>query len=759
MSPRTGKLPEILFDRACAAADRETSPRTWAINHTNYGLLLSERPGGPRPGDLDSGIEHMRAALEVRSPQLNVVDWAYSQLNLGLLHQRRATGDDLKTAAEYYRQALAHLKPADHPQLWAALQNNLGDALLSSDPTDAPGAARAIRSALDVTDPARDPLTCARLLWTLGRAEDITHGKRSPEAMNPREDALQLLAPAQAPELYRRIGGELVDAYSQLGRWDDAAELYTAMLTAFSTLYDAQSSAEGRRDILARSPNLARWAAYALARAGRPEQAIETIENGRARQLSSTLARETADLAQLAAADPYLADRYQEALAQYRAALAYTDQALAQLDAQARVTAAERRIQLLLHQIRGIPGQERFLQPMSVTDIQQAGHSYPVTYLISAPAGSYVLTVLPGQASPPVVNAVHVPEVTSTDVLQVVLFGYQGAPGLLSAQAADTLSRFSLLPVALNRLTELQPLLQPVANILTRSPANRVIVIPTGLLGLVPLHAVPIADANGHVIDDIGEMYLAPSAGVFAACRKRTSASRTDHLLGVADPQAGVRSLPGSRAELSAIRALFAKQGPTTCAFGSDATRSWVLRHVGQASHLHLACHGASAPVTTAEGRLYLAEGTTLTIGDLIDGRLEGCRLTIASACQSGHYSTSGTADEFTGLPAGFLQSGAACAIVSLWQVNDRATALLMTRFYELLLHPDTEAEAAPTPVAALRQARAWLRHLTTDQLEAFIQKHASLAETFNQPRAAPGTTTLPYAAPQHWAAFTAWGI
>ena len=80
-----------------------------------------------------------------------------------------------------------------------------------------------------------------------------------------------------------------------------------------------------------------------------------------------------------------------------------------------------------------------------------------------------------------------------------------------------------------------------------------------------------------------------------------------------------------------------------------------------------------------------------------------------------------------------------------------------MTRFYELLLQPHTETEAL-TPVAALRQARAWLRHLTTDQLEAFIQNHASLTEIFNQPQAAPDTTAMPYTAPQHWAAFTAWG-
>ncbi|MEK8174447.1 CHAT domain-containing protein [Streptomyces sp. M19] len=57
-------------------------------------------------------------------------------------------------------------------------------------------------------------------------------------------------------------------------------------------------------------------------------------------------------------------------------------------------------------------------------------------------------------------------------------------------------------------------------------------------------------------------------------------------------------------------------------------------------------------------------------------------------ACQSGRYEIIEAPDEFTGLPGGFLQAGAACAITSLWQVNDLATALLMTRLYELLAPP-----------------------------------------------------------------------
>jgi CHAT domain-containing protein len=308
----------------------------------------------------------------------------------------------------------------------------------------------------------------------------------------------------------------------------------------------------------------------------------------------------------------------------------------------------------------------------------------------------------------------------------------------------------------MRRLAEMRPLVAPIVEVLTRSPGNRAVVIPTGLLGLIPLHATPLSTGEGQVLDDIGEIYFAPSAAVFAACRTRASTFRRQRFVGVANPQSSLPRLPGSEAELATIQSLFEAHTSTSCAFGAEATRTWLLQHVEHATYLHLACHGASTPIT-ANGQLYLAGDSVLTIDDLINGQLEGCRLAVASACQTGHYATIGSADEFTGLPAGFLLAGAACAIVTLWQVNDLATAILMVRFYELLLGLEGGPGPASGPVAALRKARAWLRQLTAKQLDNFIQMHPRLADTFGRPTTWRDSST-PYASPQYWASFTAWG-
>jgi len=277
---------------------------------------------------------------------------------------------------------------------------------------------------------------------------------------------LNLLSPALAPDWHLRIGGELANAYSQLDDWPASACVYDSMLTAFDNLYNVQTSPEGRHVVLAPSPRLARWAAYAFARAGRPEDAVQVIERGRARQLSTTVIRDTADLARLAAIDQQLADRYRAALSGYRAALDEQGLALPSTGAGSRITAAEHDLQQVLTDIRDIPGFERFLQPMNVADISSAVGGLPVIYLVSAPQGSYALTVQTGAAGPATVTSVSVPEVTSRDIALLVLVGEDGSPGLLSAQSAEPQSRRWLLPSALQRLGEIEPLLRPVADTL-----------------------------------------------------------------------------------------------------------------------------------------------------------------------------------------------------------------------------------------------------------------------------------------------------
>jgi CHAT domain-containing protein len=749
------EIARNLMQRVCDAVDRVAEPRVWAVYQMNYGFLLAERPGGSSAEEISRGIDHIRSSLEERSPERDVIDWAYSLLNLGLLHQRRGALGDTVTAGDCYEQALVYLRPDDDLLLWITLQNNRADLLLTIDPPDLDNAETALRAALEKINSTDYPIQTGRLIWQLARIAEQQTGPLTPEPMRLRHDALSLLGPQLAPDWHLTVGGELADAYAQLDDWPAAVDVYTSMLTAFETLYDVQTSPEGRHMLLVRGPRLARWAAYTLARVGRPEDAVEVIERGRARQLSASVSRDTVDLARLTAIDQQLADRYRAALSRYRVALNETSLASPRTGISSEVSEAEREMQRTLSNIREIPGFETFLQPMSVADISSAAGGHPVIYLVSAPAGSYVLTVQASPSGKPVVASVSVPEVSSRDIALLATIGEGGEAGFISAQSAGQWVS-QALQSALRRLGEIEPLLRPVADVLASAPEHVAVVIPTGLLGLIPLPAVVV---GGQLLDDIGEIHLAPSAAVYAACRKRAVLEQSQHLVGVANPDG---TLPGSETELAAVRDLFEHDSAVSCAVGTDASRAWVLGHVSAATHLHMACHGASFITSTLGGILRLAGDDVLTIDDLLDGRLINCRLAVASACQSGHYETADIPDEFTGLAAGFLQAGAACAVVSLWQVRDDTTSLFMTRFYELLEPARKNAEQRP--VRALRQARAWLRKLSLEQAEEFKQSHPQLSELsssltkagFITVDTAPGTT--PYSSPEHWAGFVAWG-
>jgi CHAT domain-containing protein len=322
--------------------------------------------------------------------------------------------------------------------------------------------------------------------------------------------------------------------------------------------------------------------------------------------------------------------------------------------------------------------------------------------------------------------------------------------GLLLVQQAGVLRRRRLLPVALDRLTALAPLVRPVMRLVADDPRHEVVVVPTGLLGLIPLHALPTGPGTEEVLDDVGEVTVAPSAAVYAACRSRAArlADVAPHLVAVGDPDG---SLPGSRSELAEIRELFGPRVEADWATGPDATVGWLLEHLAGATHLHLSCH-AVAGLDTRGSSLALADGP-LDMDTLVRQRLPDCRLTVAGACQSGHYGIIETPDQFLGLPAGFLQAGAACAVTTLWQVNDVVTALLVTYFYELL-------HAGHDPVPALRRSRRWLRRLNRDELARYAACHHHLEPLIHRYTAqAPATDEPFFASAVHWAAFTAWGV
>ncbi len=200
------------------------------------------------------------------------------------------------------------------------------------------------------------------------------------------------------------------------------------------------------------------------------------------------------------------------------------------------------------------------------------------------------------------------------------------------------------------------------------------------------------------------------SATVFANALYRPPAgAATIQPEAAAHPGSPPPPLPQSLREAAAIRSRL-PDAAVRLFVGGEAQRQALLDNAMPASSvLHLSVHGeldterpefshlvfslwdaAGAPV---EGRLYVHE---------IDGLDLSCDLLVLSACNSARGKV--FRDEgLVGMPFAALGAGAQRALVSLWFVDDDATAALMDAFYGGLL------DQRLPPAAALRQAQRQL--------------------------------------------------
>ena len=108
--------------------------------------------------------------------------------------------------------------------------------------------------------------------------------------------------------------------------------------------------------------------------------------------------------------------------------------------------------------------------------------------------------------------------------------------------------------------------------------------------------------------------------------------------------------------------------------------------------------------------------------------------------------------------------SGTRSVCLSLWKVDDTATALLMQRFYANLLGRRSGLTCPMLKAEALREAKVWLRDLkhaevlaVTALLSGGVERSKSAkARTPTELAAVPagGDNDRPYASPHFWAAF-----
>jgi CHAT domain-containing protein len=219
-----------------------------------------------------------------------------------------------------------------------------------------------------------------------------------------------------------------------------------------------------------------------------------------------------------------------------------------------------------------------------------------------------------------------------------------------------------------------------------RLGGRRLVVVPHRALHYVPFHA--LHDGDSYVVER-REVSYTPSAGVLRHClEKPTRPFERALLLGVADEQT-----PRVRDEIKALAPLFPD---SLTLLDADATLEALRAHAPTADVLHLACHGQFRPDSPLFSSLRLGDGW-MTVHDAYTLDV-GAGLVTLSACETG-VSAVAPGDELIGLVRGFFYAGAPSLLMSLWTVDDEATAELMTDFY-------TQLRSGSRPAAALRAAQ-----------------------------------------------------
>ncbi|PWK83754.1 CHAT domain-containing protein [Lentzea atacamensis] len=696
----------IEFYRQILAGGRPTAPASPTGLPARLGNLLRDRYLRTRdPSDIEEAVRLLTETVNANRP----FGATLSNLGSALLTRYHANGDmaDLWSAVDLQTRALAATADMEPGANMAGSHNNLANALTeaaraNADPELGEQAIEHYRTALRLT-PEGDVGRSSRE-YNLGRA------LQAQSKLTNDDTLVDSAVAAYRQAVHHGFSASLEWALSaarlwgdwaaERGAWPEAAEAYGYALEATQRLFRTQLLREDKETWLADSQGLPAEAAYAMFRAGRSEDAVVALEAGRGQQLAEALERDRAELDHLAGTE------HAELAGRYRVAAAELDSATRKGAGPAELRGHRDALDQAINAIRGIDGYERFLLAPTISDVHRAvPPGSVIVYLAAAQSAGLALTVHPdGQ-----IRGVELPSATAAAVgsrTRALLDARHSAstgPGRWQG-TLDAVTRWAWQAITAPALT-------------TTGGADRIIVVPSGMLAMLPVHAAwkPDHDTSStrrYLLDDITVTY-APNARSLDITGRIAARTPAERLAVVVDPRPTSRQPIGyARAEAAWVTHWFPR---TTSLEGEQADHANVAAAAVDAEVLHFITHGHANPDSPLDSALILAGDHELTLREILElrpetpGRSHEARLAVLSACDTDRPGTT-LPDEVVSLPSGLIQAGFAGVVATQWAIRSEAVSLLMARFYQLW-----KDERCP-PAAALRASQKWLRDTTNAQ-------------------------------------------
>jgi CHAT domain-containing protein/tetratricopeptide (TPR) repeat protein len=265
---------------------------------------------------------------------------------------------------------------------------------------------------------------------------------------------------------------------------------------------------------------------------------------------------------------------------------------------------------------------------------------------------------------------------------------------------------------------ELYTMLIAPADSLRRGK-HRLCVVPDAELYAVPFQALIDPATDSYLIDSCA-VYIAPSLSTLGSLRWKGSRGRRD-LLALACPDlasgpplaAAVRGartpLPFAADEVNAIARVYRPRARAL--IGAAATESAFKTLAPDYGVIHVATHA----LFNDENPLYSsilfspepdgANDGYLETREVLKMRLDA-DIVVLSACETARGAVT-QGEGISGLLRSFFVAGVPTVVASLWPVEDRSTAALMTDFHQRLRDGDRPADALAEAERALRAREA----------------------------------------------------
>ncbi len=657
------------------------------------GFLLRRAEWARNAADLDEAIDVGRRAVDAAAPGHPNLAAYLSNLAVALGTRAEWAGDaaDLDAAIDTARRTV-DATPSGHPDL-AVYLSNLGSSLIrragrTGDAADLDAAIRCWRKASQV--PAGTPLN--------------------------RLDA----------------AGNWGQAAAQAGLTHQAAEGYKAAVGLLAQVAWHGLDRVTREEHLAHRFGLAADAAACAVLDGRPELAVELLEQGRSVLWNQALNLRD-DLSRLAEQAPDLArrlDSIRQVLdAPLPSAMSLPEPSSGNASAADRTRQQQDAVELrrrmardwddVLAQVKLLDGFKHFLAAVPYADLAAAATQGPVVIVNASQYGCHALIADAGRERVRVLTLRDLTLDAAIDRANGMLRVLADArrPGR-SPQEREK-DRRAILDV-LDWLWEViaGPVLVALGHTGPPGPGDpwpRVQWCPTGPLTVLPIHAAghhPVLGAGGAdhpdcVLERVISSYT-PTVTALIRSQQMAGPAPVRQLTVGMPATAGLPPLPAVPYELDVIARHFPPGEANLQLAGPRATRADVLTAMDSHSWVHLACHAEQQHADPDRSGFALWDGT-LTITDLAALPTRRRDLAFLSACQTALGSIRHL-DEAIHLAAAMQFLGYRDVIATMWTITDSSAPHVADDFYTELTR-----DGRPDPARAADAIHQAIRALHRD--------------------------------------------